>query len=118
MEEFKNKINLKLVTRKRLLIDSIRSEYMKKIAMIDEEILKLPYVCFLAGLKRKYGGKTIHIKHLGKSEPCKRPSVILQIQDLSYVFDGSDLLIDGKKIDIRKNAFLKDVQTVLKRHMK
>ncbi|KAF7684741.1 hypothetical protein TCON_0053 [Astathelohania contejeani] len=104
---------LKLTNTQRAIINQLKIDYEALINDIDPVILDSPYLSFQNGLNIKFAGKKIIRKDKYPLE-TKRPSVILQVGDQSYLFDGEKFMYESPT-DNKMKSLLSKVEDAIKK---
>lgn len=119
-----------LIGVKKKLLDKMQSRFEESFGVISAEARKLPLMCLVEGLERNYSGRDITLrrnrnglgniqKTLASRKPTKkRPSVVLQVEDQSFVFDGDDLKMVGSGVGEEYKGMVDEINNILKKHMK
>lgn len=104
------------------ILEKMRQSLEKSFSQVPVEARKLPLLCLVEGLERTYTGKSIMIrKSKSPSAPPKgsrkRPSVMLQVEDQSFVFDGDGLRVVGDWNGGEYKGMVDEINSILKKHI-
>ncbi|CAD26111.2 hypothetical protein [Encephalitozoon cuniculi GB-M1] len=124
LQNLKGSVTAELIGIKKSILEKMRHKLMEAFSSISMEAKKLPLLSLTEGLKRNYTGKTIIIrknkatssKGTGK-DTRKRPSVVLQVEDQSFVFDGDGLKVVGPWDGRQYKGMVDEINNILKKHI-
>lgn len=128
VQELRNNILLELMEAKKDILGKMKSKLEESFSVIPIGARKLPLICLADGLKRNYNGRSIMVrkgKHAMDDQEClssnenvkKRLSVMLQVEDQSFVFDGDGLKMVGG-IGSEYKGMVDEINNILKKHIK
>ncbi|WEL39975.1 transcription-repair-coupling factor [Encephalitozoon hellem] len=123
-KELRRNITAELTEIKKTILQKMKHKLEEVLSPVSDEARKLPLLSLIEGLKRSYTGKTIMIrknkrannKRAPKSAK-KRPSVMLQVEDQSFVFDGDGLKVVGSWDGKQYKGMLDEINGILKKHI-
>jgi hypothetical protein len=120
-EKIKEEIMQELRTAKNDIVGKIRMKLEEAFGMFSKECRKVPLFCVVSGLSRSYRGKGMVVRRSRevpstKRPAAKRPSIVLQVENQSFVFDGRGF--KGGAIGDQYKGMFKEINDVLKKHIK
>lgn len=114
---------------KKDILGKMRTRLRGAFDVVPTDARSLPLICLADGLTRSYHGSSIVVRrdNEGPDAPCplsvgkntrKRPSVVLQVEDQSFVFDGDGFKAIGNGAGEEYKGMVDEINNILKKHMK
>lgn len=121
VQSLRRAVSEELDKAKRRILDRMRCRLEESLHM-PENARSLPLICLADGLDRNYSGKAVTVReNMVRKQPRKalqkRPSVLLQVEDQSFVFDGDGLKMIGG-IGSEYKGMVDEINSILRKHMK
>ncbi|AFN84171.1 hypothetical protein EROM_111900 [Encephalitozoon romaleae SJ-2008] len=124
LQGLRRNIASELIEIKKAILEKMRHKLKETFSSVSMEAKNLPLLSLIEGLERNYTGKTIMIrknkkiitKRVAKSTK-KRPSVVIQVEDQSFVFDGDGLKVVGPWDGQQYKGMLDEINGILKKHI-
>lgn len=124
LQGLRRNIATELIEIKKAILEKMRHKLQEAFSSVSMEARNLPLLSLIEGLERNYTGKTITMrknkkittKRVAKSAK-KRPSVMLQVEDQSFVFDGDGLKVVGPWDGKQYKGMLDEINGILKKHI-
>ena len=123
LQDLRRSVMAELAEIKTSILAKMRQSLEESFGPIPIEVRRLPLLCLIEGLERNYNGKSIMVRKgkgtaaTGSSGGNKRPSVMLQVEDQSFVFDGDGLRVIGDWNGGEYKGMVDEINNVLKKHM-
>lgn len=125
-QDLKNRALKELEEAKKDILDKVKNKLKGLFDILPQDVKSLPLICLTEALKRNYDGKLAMVKknkNILKTSnrlslmPKEYPSIILQIENQSFVFDGNRLKTVG--VDNGEyNGIIDEISTILKKYIK
>ncbi|KAL7344704.1 hypothetical protein P7C65_11s1g19900 [Encephalitozoon intestinalis] len=124
LQDIRKKVTAELTEIKRATLEKMRQRLREAFDLIPTEVKGLPFLSLIEGLERNYTGKAVILKKnegiVSRRTPKdvkKRPSVMLQVEDQSFIFDGDGLKVVGPWNGKEYKGMVEEINGILKKHI-
>ncbi|KAH9410731.1 hypothetical protein HK407_12g18630 [Ordospora pajunii] len=116
---------MELIAIKKNILSKMSNKLEEVFSQVPSDVRKLPLLLLMQALEKNYIGDSIIIKknvkdkkHSTSRNITKRPSVMLQVEDQSFVFDGCALRMVGMgNGEEEYKGMVDEINNILKKHM-
>ncbi len=114
-----------LIAIKKTILSKMSNKLEEVFSEVPADVRKLPMLLLIQALEKNYVGDSIIVKknvkdksHSTSRNTKKRPSVMLQVEDQSFVFDGCALRMVGiGNGEEEYKGMVDEINNILKKHM-
>lgn len=110
-ELYKKTVKRILNAKKKEILSEIVEKRQMLLETIPTDVMCMPFICFLIGLKNNYVGNKIISKR--KIDAVrKKPSIIVKMEDQTIIIEGSDVKVEGNNQKKFDNKFINDIKNI------
>jgi hypothetical protein len=121
-ERIRKEIVQELTAAKNDIVGRMKTRLENAFGILTKECRKVPLLCIAMGLSRTFRGRGITVRRArgpssAKPSLAKRPSIVLQVENQSFIFDGRKFKGTDGSIGSEYKGMFREINDVLKKHI-